>query len=226
MKVLAFDTETTGLPENYNASVTDSSKWPYIIQLSFIVFDTEEKEILDYSDRIIRLASTITIPPESTAIHQITRERSEREGISINEALAEFSEAVKLVDVIVAHNLSFDKKMLLVELNRQKMPNCFIRPNGNGNGVWVKEYCTMQNTIDICKMPNPNKKYAEQYKWPRLNELHKHLFGNEPKGTHNAIADVMICLRSYVYLNCNYDIAIDQEVKMVFRHLYASYCGI
>ena len=48
MKVLAFDTETTGLPESYNASVTDSSKWPYIIQLSFIVFDTEEKEILDW----------------------------------------------------------------------------------------------------------------------------------------------------------------------------------
>ena len=225
MKVLAFDTETTGLPESYNASVTDSSKWPYIIQLSFIVFDTEEKEILDYSDRIIRLPSTITIPPESSAIHQITRERSEREGISISDALCEFSEAIKSVDLIVAHNLSFDKKIMLVELNRHRMNNCFIRPNGNGNGVWVKEYCTMQNTIDICKMPNPNKKYAEQYKWPRLNELHKHLFGSEPKGTHNAIADVMICLRSYVYLNCQYDIATDSQVKMVFRHLYASYCG-
>ena len=222
MKVLAFDTETTGLPENYNALVTDSSKWPHIIQLSFIVFDTTSKEILEYSDRIIQLASTVRIPPESIAIHQITRERSEREGIQLSYALVEFAEAIKNVDLIVAHNLSFDKKMLLVELHRQQMPNCFIRANGNA----IKEYCTMQETVQLCKIPTPNKKYANlgQFKWPRLNELHKQLFHCEPSGTHNAIADVMICLRCYVLLNCNYDIASDEEVKVVFRCLYASYC--
>jgi DNA polymerase-3 subunit epsilon len=219
MKVIAFDTETTGLPENYNASLTDLSKWPYVIQLSFIVFDTEKKEITEYSDRVIKLASTIPIPEESIAIHQITRERSEREGVYMRYALMEFIEAMKDVDIIIAHNLSFDKKMITVELNRQQLPNCFANAN-------IKEYCTMMETIQICKVPNQVKKYADHYKWPRLNELHKHLFGNEPRGTHNAIADVMICLRCFVYLNCKYDIATDEGVKMVFRQLYNNYCGL
>ena len=60
MKVLVFDTETTGLIKNYNASMEDSSKWPHVLQLSFIVFDTNTKEILDYSDRIIRLADKVS----------------------------------------------------------------------------------------------------------------------------------------------------------------------
>jgi len=37
MKVLVFDTETSGLPEK-EASIYDKSKWPYIIKLFFLVF--------------------------------------------------------------------------------------------------------------------------------------------------------------------------------------------
>ena len=217
MKVLAFDTETTGLPESYNASVADTSKWPYVIQLSFILLDTETKEILEYSDRIIKLPTTVRISPESIEVHKITRERSEIEGINIRYALIEFIEAIKDADIIVGHNLSFDKNMLLVELNRQRLPDCFIKLNLN-------EYCTMRETVQLCKLPNTVAKYADQYKWPRLNELHKHLFQTDPSGTHNAIADVMICLRCYVFINCKYDIATDPEVKIVFRSLYANYC--
>jgi DNA polymerase-3 subunit epsilon len=228
MKVLAFDTETTGLPENMNMAMTDSSKWPYIIQLSFILFDTDKKEILEYSDRIIKLAGTVSISPESIAIHQITRERSNREGIYMRTALLEFIDAVQAADLLIAHNLSFDKRMILAELSRQQLPNCFVRRNTYNEPEPIPEYCTMMKTVDLCKVPNPIKKYVDlgqPYKWPRLNELHKHLFHTEPTGTHNAIADVMICLRCYVYLNCNYDVAVDEEVKMVFRCLYANYCG-
>jgi len=216
MKVLAFDTETTGLPENYNAPVTESSKWPHIIQLSFIVFDTEQKEVTDYSDRIIKLAGSIPISAKSIEIHKITRERSEHEGITISCALAEFAEAIKDVDTIIAHNLAFDKNMIMAELHRHQLPNCFEQAT-------LKEYCTMMETTDLCKLSNSFK--ATQYKWPRLGELHKHLFGTEPRGTHNAIADVMICLRCYVYLICHYDIATDPNVKMIFRTLYQNYCG-
>jgi DNA polymerase-3 subunit epsilon len=220
MKVLAIDTETTGLPKDYNALVTESSKWPHIIQLSFILLETRSKQILDYSDRIIKLSPDVEISPDSIAIHQITRQRSDAAGIPIHVALMELRDAMKEADIIIGHNLIFDKKMVLVELNRQKMPNYFINSVGNS----IKEYCTMRETVDLCKLPSAVQKYANQYKWPRLNELHKHLFQTEPSGTHNAIADVMICLRCYVFINCKYDIATDDEVKMVFRSLYANYC--
>ena len=38
MKILVFDTETTGLQEK-GASIYDKSRWPYIIQLSYILYD-------------------------------------------------------------------------------------------------------------------------------------------------------------------------------------------
>ena len=44
MKVLVFDTETTGLPTERNASISDLKAWPYIVQLSYILYDVDEKK--------------------------------------------------------------------------------------------------------------------------------------------------------------------------------------
>jgi len=223
MKVLVFDTETTGLPVDQNAPLTDSAKWPYIIQLSFMVFDTDTKEILEYSDHIIRLADSVYISPESIAIHQITRQRSQTDGIPIQQALANLAENMRDTDIIVAHNINFDKRMLIVEFHRNNIKNFLYH-----NNLPILEYCTMQRTTALCKLPAYDKKTGElykSYKWPTLAEIHEHLFGNKPRGTHNAIADVMICLRCYIMLNYKYDIVNDNNVKLVFRSLFASYCG-
>ena len=223
MKVLVFDTETTGLPLDQYANLTDSAKWPYIIQLSFMFFDTVTKEILEYSDSIIRLDPEVHISPESIAIHQITAHRSQTEGIHIKVALANLAESMSEADIIVAHNIIFDKRMLRVELYRNQMKNCTYKDN-----LPILEYCTMQRNIALCKLPAYDKKTGElykNYKFPTLSELHHHLFGQKPRGTHNAIADVMICLRCYISVIYNYDIVTDSDVKLVFRSLYTSYCG-
>jgi len=220
MKVLIFDTETTGLPEDSYASFHDSAKWPHIIQLSYIMIDTETKEILEYVDRIVKLDTSVIISPESVAIHQITREKSETQGIPIKDVLIEFVQSIQTADVIVGHNIIFDKRIITVELYRNNMKNCFYK-----NGGAIPEYCTMKRTIDLCAIPRVNKKTGETYnKFPTLSELHTKLFENAPKGTHNAIADVMICLRCYIMLECKYDVASDNDVKMVFKMLYRSYC--
>ena len=44
-RILIFDTETTGLPEKY-ASIRDYEKWPYIIQLSYIIYDTSNNHYI------------------------------------------------------------------------------------------------------------------------------------------------------------------------------------
>jgi DNA polymerase III epsilon subunit-like protein len=222
MKVLVFDTETTGLPVDQHASLTDSAKWPYIIQLSYMVFDTETKEILEYSDSIIQLDASVHISPESIAIHQITAQRSQNEGIPIKQALANLADNMSEAHVIVGHNILFDKRMLMVEFFRNKMKNGLYR-----DGLPIPEYCTMKRTTELCKLPSVNKKTGEIYnnfKYPTLTELHNHLFCRKPRGTHNAIADVMICLRCFVMINYNYDIACDTEVKLVFRTLFSTYC--
>jgi DNA polymerase-3 subunit epsilon len=223
MKVLVFDTETTGLPVDQNAPLSDSTKWPYIIQLSFMVFDTDTKEILEFSDRIIQLDPSVEVSPGSIAIHQITAQRSQNEGIPIKMALTHLSENMREADVIVGHNIIFDKRMLMVEFFRNRMENCLYRER-----VSIPEYCTMKRTTELCKLPAINKTTGKVYinfKYPTLTELHNHLFDKNPRGTHNAIADVMICLRCYIMLNYQYDIATDTDVKLVFRSLFATYCS-
>jgi len=220
MKVIVFDTETTGLPEDNYASFRDSAKWPHIIQLSYITYDTETKEILEYSDRVVKLDPSVMITPESIAIHQITREKSESQGIPMKDVLTEFAQSIQTADMIVGHNIIFDKRIITVELYRHGIKNCFYNKIGA-----IPEYCTMKRTTDLCAIPKVNPKTGETYhKFPTLTELHSKLFGVAPKGTHNAIADVMICLRCYVMLEYKYDISSDNDVKLVFRTLYQSYC--
>ncbi len=38
MKIVVFDTETTGLPQFYNAPITQVNNWPRLVQLAFIEF--------------------------------------------------------------------------------------------------------------------------------------------------------------------------------------------
>ena len=74
MKILVFDTETTGLPTERNASILSTYKWPYIVQLSYLLYDTEQQMVLDYVDKIIKLPQNIRIPKEAENIHKITNE--------------------------------------------------------------------------------------------------------------------------------------------------------
>ena len=113
MKVLVFDTETTGLPEGRNPSIYQIEKWPYVLQLSYIIYDTDIQAILRYIDCIIRIPDDVTISDGSTQIHGITRDVSNTQGKPIEEALTDFDYWVKQCDVIVGHNVSFDKRMLM-----------------------------------------------------------------------------------------------------------------
>jgi DNA polymerase III subunit epsilon len=42
---LFFDTETTGLPNNWKASVTDFNNWPRLVQLAYLHYDNDGNKI-------------------------------------------------------------------------------------------------------------------------------------------------------------------------------------
>ena len=46
MRVLVFDTETTGLPKSKFISPDTLNLWPHIVQFSFVIYDTEENDIV------------------------------------------------------------------------------------------------------------------------------------------------------------------------------------
>lgn len=203
MKVLAFDTETTGLPTERNASIMDMEKWPYIVQLSYVLYDTELHESIACVDDLIKV--TTQIPSEATAIHGITTEMCIEKGISIIDALQKFNKTLLQADIIVGHNISFDKQLLMVEFMRTKI----VRQQFTINGVRKPEYCTMKRTNEICGIEIINQKGEKYFKYPTLSQLYTHLFKTEPpKNIHNALVDVLVCLRCYIQLEYNVDMSM------------------
>jgi len=204
MIVLVFDTETTGLPKDYNGSLYDSDNWPYIVQLSYIVFDCKQNTILHKINQFIKLPKGIKIPESATAIHHVTNEMCETDGIDITVALKDFNTYAKLATRLVAHNISFDKRLIVVESIRNNKLSIFTKNPAI--------YCTMKSTTHKCKIERKFKDGTSYYKYPTLTELHEHLFQTTPKGTHDAINDVLICLRCYYFLEYNKDLVTSHSV--------------
>jgi len=74
MKALVFDVETTGLPKQRNASLFDTELWPYIVQMSWVVIDIVDCEIISINDHIVSLPEDVVIPEDSTPITDLSNE--------------------------------------------------------------------------------------------------------------------------------------------------------
>ena len=200
MKVLVFDTETTGLPIGRNPSIMDLQKWPHVVQFSYILFDTVSKQVLTMRNDLIKIPVEVEITPGSEAIHHISRVMCEANGIAITDALNFFNKALVQADVVVGHNISFDKRLIMVECTRAKIYQKFTT-----NGVRKEEYCTMKKGTDVCQISVTSPNGETYLKFPTLSELHEKLFDYKPEGTHDAFVDVLICLRCYLKIVDGYD---------------------
>ena len=171
---LFFDTETTGLPRNWKAPVTDLNNWPRMIQIAWILCDNKGNRIAT-NDFIIK-PENFTIPYDASKIHGISTEKAIREGEKLENVLYEFNGLVSRTDFIVAHNISFDEKIVGAELLRKGIRSDFQRK---------RKLCTMQASTNYCRLPGP---YG--YKWPKLSELHIKLFGVDFEEAHDASVDI------------------------------------
>jgi DNA polymerase-3 subunit epsilon len=222
MKVLVFDTETTGLPTERNASIMDVNKWPHIVQLSYILYESDTMRVDELVDVLIKLPLDVEITPGSEAIHHITREMCDKNGISIDSAITLFNKTLDKADVIVGHNISFDKRLVMVECKRLNKYQRFTV-----KGDKKDEYCTMKKTTDICKIEVTNASGLKYNKFPTLSELHFKLFGTQAQGVHNAMADILICLRCYIQLTEEIDFVKDDDNKKnnELRDLFIKYAS-
>ena len=118
MIILVFDTETTGLPKTKLVSYDTLNLWPYIVQFSYIIFDTDTCKIIKKCDFIVKLKAYNVISEESIKLHGITNEISLEKGENIQVVLNQFFKDYQTVDLIVAHNMEFDSYMIKVELIR------------------------------------------------------------------------------------------------------------
>jgi len=233
--ILCFDTETTGIPPNNERYFNEkkgakAEEWPRVIQLAFILYDTEKEKQIAFYDKLIKLPAGQTVPPDSTAVHGISDADLDKKGISIRTAVRMFIHFFNKADFVVGHNVQYDINVMCAEMTLlTRDPEISLDDKKALREVmqklmWdkSKRYCTLQHSRTVCKLP----KYVyemdqllkdetgrevidyslDQYgrrkmRNPRLETAHQVMFQQKSNGQlHNALVDVAVCLRIFMKL--------------------------
>ena len=187
---LFFDLETTGLlrAKKQEIDFRKQEQFPHIVQISWqlATYSNGEFTTNENLDFIIR-PDGYTIPSESSAIHGISHEKAVEKGVPIRAALEKWVEHVSRFPntYLVCHNIEFDVTILLYHLYRTIRHPCLTKT--------IPCICTMLDSVNLCKLPSLSKykNPKDPYKYPKLSELYRLLFGYPPSGTlHNSQYDV------------------------------------
>ena len=184
MKILVFDTETTGIP----SSKLTLEKQPAIVQFAAVMYVLDDGGVMNEVRKVdILINPKVDIPVETTLIHKITNDM-----VKDKPEFAKVAQEIKALfldtDLVVAHNIAFDKKLLEIEFARL----------GQKLDFWPSEiYDTMLESVNLCRLPSKNR----GFKSPRLSELHTFLFNKDFDNAHNALDDVLAtgrCLQQMI----------------------------
>lgn len=179
---IIFDTETTGLPRDYNAPMSDLDNWPRLVQLAWQLHDATGK-LLSNHNYIIK-PEGFTIPYNAEKVHGISTKRALAEGHILREVLEIFEKDVKEAKYLVGHNIEFDINVVGSEFLRSEL----------GMPLTANPLDTKDISTDFCAIPGGK---GGKYKWPTLTELHQKLFGKGFGDAHDAAYDVDATARCF-----------------------------
>ncbi|MGB0391240.1 MAG: DNA polymerase III subunit alpha, partial [Salibacteraceae bacterium] len=182
---LIFDTETTGLPKNFNAPLTDFDNWPRMVQLAWQLHDSEG-QLVEVKNFIVK-PDGYTIPYNAEKIHGISTKRAQEQGADLKYVLEEFNKALEKADYNVGHNIQFDVNIVGCEYLRTEL----------ANQLHDKTDLDTKSEAAATHVAIPGGR-GGKFKWPTLTELHKKLFEEAFSEAHNASADVEATARCFL----------------------------
>lgn len=206
--LLAFDTETTGLP--VWSLPSEAAEQPHIVQLAAVLRshnrEEEPHKVINY---IIKPDGWI-IPPEITAIHGITTERAMDEGVPLNDVLDEFFSmftGMGLVERLIGFGLNFDKRMIRIAEKRRYGGDTAddLMPIGHAM-TRLTEIELSSKMTKHCNLAPTDKMMAsgrKTSKTPKLSEAFEHCYpGKNLDGEmHDALTDVKATMAVYWWLH-------------------------
>ena len=152
MRILVFDTETSGL----------NPQWNVILQLSYQIVDPDSWATIKTVNHYFAWPENkarVTI--EAINVNGLTEEVLSGKQLSNRKvALEEFVADKDSCDLLVAHNLEFDKKFIIASCREEG-----VKFASSG---WSQSYDTMKRTTSYCQI---HKDWGNGYKWPKLTEL-------------------------------------------------------
>lgn len=181
---LFIDTETNGLPKQWDAKAGDVDNWPRITDLAFALYDGAMNELERH--RFLIAPDGWEIPDEPFFRDKgYTTEANAQDGHPISSGLSRLCLVMSRAQFFIAHNTAFDVPVVGAEMIRAK-----IFPANK-----LQKFCTMRATTSYMRLPARNG--GSGYKFPSLSELHRHLFHEDFEETHTATADVQATARCF-----------------------------
>ena len=181
---LIFDTETTGIPRNKTAPLTDLENWPRLVQIAWQLHDANGKLIAQHN--YIIKPEGFDIPYKAEQIHGVSTKRALTEGHDISTVFDAFIFDLGRTQQLVGHNIEFDVNIIGAEFLRKKISiEDFLQLKKVDTGIESIEFCQLSGGI------------GGKLKMPRLIELHEKLFGKDFGDAHDASYDVAATARCF-----------------------------
>lgn len=184
--ILVFDTETNGKIKDYKLPCQVVDNYPRLSQLSYKIFNMDFELIKTVNHFIF--PDGWDFPDEEFFKEHADINKNKSIGIPVKNVLDEFIKDRLSSKYIVAHNISFDVKVIRAEMIRL----------GYKVEFEAKKKCTMMLSTSYCKIPHLNGRKG--VKWPNLTEMHNVLFGCDFNEAHDAMGDVNACAKSFFEL--------------------------
>jgi DNA polymerase-3 subunit epsilon len=187
-RAIFYDTETSGLPQFEKPS--EDPGQPHIVQLGACLVDIDTRKVLSTLDVIVRPEGWV-IPDEVARVHGITTEMALEVGISESLAVELLLEMTKQAEFRVAHNESFDQRIVRIACKR------FFEASNADEWKAGKVQCTAQLSTPILKLPPTARMVAagrKHSKTPNLGEAYRYFTGRDLVGAHSALVDVHACM--------------------------------
>jgi len=179
---LVFDTETTGLPRDWNAPLSDLDNWPRVVQVAWQLH-AADGSLVEACDFLVQ-PDGFNIPFGAEDIHGISTELARTDGLPAAEVMAKLRDALARAEFMVGHNLKFDLNALGAE---------FLRLGWDESWITKPVLDTMTpQTAALVGIPGRGG-----FKPAKLGELHAKLFGQAFAEAHNATADVEATARCF-----------------------------
>lgn len=187
--LLFVDTETSGLPPDWNLPYAVEQNWPYIVQVAWLIY-TREGEQVKAANHYMPLPAGVTIDPSSAKVHGLTpeflQERGEDRGTVMQQLHDDLAHYQPLV---VAHFMELDLHMIGAGFHRAHLDNPLQH---------LPTFCTMKLTEGFVR--------PVQQRYLHLGDLYTRLFQEPLLHQHDAWVDAQAVAQCFFEMQRKGDI--------------------
>ena len=180
--LLFVDTETSGLPKDWNLPYSAKGNWPHIVQVAWEVYTRDGQKIK--AENFYITASDYEIHPISQRIHGISEDFLQNNGLPRNTVMQHLhDDLLQFKPLVVGHFMQLDFHMLGLGFYRAGLDNPLEE---------LPTFCTMLATSHFIR--------ESRQRHMRLGELYMRLFQEPLQNEHDASVDANATARCFFEL--------------------------